>query len=130
MLRVSLNKTFLSFISYNRSRASLEGRKEMFSLTNALNTCYLQVIWRQIYGKGSEETHCRHMVFSFRLAARVLLYALSHRHDSTYHGLCYTSYGVLAGIRKSLSGSTMKDRSDNPIVSASLTTHFAFSSVL
>ena len=28
---------------------------------------------------------------------RVLLYAPSHRHDSTYHGLCYTSRGALAG---------------------------------
>ena len=29
----------------------------------------------------------------FRLTARVLLYAPSHRQDSTYHGLCYTSHG-------------------------------------
>ena len=34
---------------------------------------------------------------SFRLTARVLLYAPSHRQDSTYHGLCYTSRGALAG---------------------------------
>ena len=38
---------------------------------------------------------CRHMGYSFRLAARVLLYAPSHRQDSTYHGLCYTSRGAL-----------------------------------
>ena len=36
------------------------------------------------------------MGYSFRLAARVLLYAPSHRQDSTYHGLCYTSRGALA----------------------------------
>ena len=30
-------------------------------------------------------------------SARVLLYAPSHRQDSTYHGLCYTSRGALAG---------------------------------
>ena len=30
------------------------------------------------------------------LAARVLLYAPSHRQDSTYHGLCCTSHGALA----------------------------------
>ena len=29
--------------------------------------------------------------YSFRLTARVLLYAPSHRQDSTYHSLCYTS---------------------------------------
>ena len=34
-----------------------------------------------------------------QLAARVLLYALSHRQDSTYHGLCCTSRGALAGTR-------------------------------
>ena len=30
------------------------------------------------------------MGYSFRLTARVLLYAPSHRQDSTYHSLCYT----------------------------------------
>ena len=61
------------------------------------------VIWRQTYGKGPlrkrEETFCHHMGYSFRLAARVLLYASSHRQDNTYHGLCYTSRGALAGTR-------------------------------
>ena len=37
--------------------------------------------------------------YSFRLAARVLLYAPSHRHGSIYHGLYYTSRGALAGTR-------------------------------
>ena len=46
-----------------------------------------------------EETHCHHMGYSFRLAAMVLLYASSHRHDNTYHDLWYTSRGALAGIR-------------------------------
>ena len=38
---------------------------------------------------------------SFRLTARVLLYAPSHRQDNIYHGLCYTSHGALAGTRNS-----------------------------
>ena len=42
----------------------------------------------------SDETRCRQ---SFRLAERVLLYASSHTQDNTYHGLCYTSRGALAG---------------------------------
>ena len=42
-----------------------------------------------------------HMGCSFRLAARVILYAPSHRQDNTYHGLCYTSRGSLAGTRNS-----------------------------
>ena len=46
-----------------------------------------------------EETRCRLMGYSFRLAARVLLCAPSHRQDSTYHGLCYTSRGSLFGTR-------------------------------
>ena len=37
------------------------------------------------------------MGYSFRLTARVHLYAPSHRQDSTYHGLCYNSRGALAG---------------------------------
>ena len=44
-----------------------------------------------------EETRCRHMGYSFRLAARVLLYAQSHIQDNTYHGLCYTIRRALAG---------------------------------
>ena len=42
----------------------------------------------------------RHIGYSYRLTARVLLYASSHRQDNTYHGLCYTSRGALAGTRK------------------------------
>ena len=37
------------------------------------------------------------MCYSFRLTARVLLCAPSYRQDNTYHGLCYTSRGALAG---------------------------------
>ena len=54
-----------------------------------------------------EETRFRLMGYSFRLAARVLLYASYN----TYHGLCYTSRGSLAGTRNRF---TMKDRSDDP----------------
>ena len=52
-----------------------------------------------------EETCCHHMGYSFWLTARVLLYAPSHRHDSTYHSLCYTSHGALAWTRNSSTGS-------------------------
>ena len=46
-----------------------------------------------------EETRYCHMGYSFQLTARVLLYAPSHKQDSTYHSLCYTSCGALAGTR-------------------------------
>ena len=36
-----------------------------------------------------EETRCRHMDYTFRSAAMVLLYAPFDKPDSTYHGLCY-----------------------------------------
>ena len=52
-----------------------------------------------------KETRCRHIGYSLRLTARVLLYAPSHRQDNTYHGLCYTSCGPLAGTRNSSMGS-------------------------
>ena len=51
-----------------------------------------------------EETRCCHMVYSFWLAARVLLYASSHRQANTCHSLCYTSSGALAGTRNSSMG--------------------------
>ena len=50
--------------------------------------------------KTRGKTRCRHMGYSFQLTARVLLYAPSHRQDSTYHGLC----GALAGTRNSSMG--------------------------
>ena len=39
-----------------------------------------------------------HVGYSFRLAARVILYTSPHKQDNTYHILCYTSRGALAGI--------------------------------
>ena len=45
-----------------------------------------------------KETHCCHLI------ARVLLYAPFHRQDNTYHCLCYTSRGALAGMRNSSMG--------------------------
>ena len=74
----------------------------------------------RLYGIGHiqivrEETCCRHIGYSFRLTARVLLYAPSHRQDSTYHGLCYTSCGVLAGMRNSSMGPPHKGSIRRPI---------------
>ena len=62
-----------------------------------------------------KETHCRHIGYSFRLTARFLLYAPSHRQDSTYHGLCYTSRGALAGTRNSSMGSPHEGLIRRPI---------------
>ena len=72
---------------------------------DALNTFYLRLYGVRHMVKDilivRKETRCRHIGYSYRLAARVLLYAPFHRQDSTYHGLCYTSRGALAGTRNS-----------------------------
>ena len=56
-------------------------------------------IWLRTILIVRKETRCRHIDYSYRLTARVLLYAPSHRQDNTYHSLCYTSHGALAGTR-------------------------------
>ena len=61
-------------------------------------------IWLRTILIVRKETRCRHIGNSFRLTARVLLYPPSHRQDCTYHGLCYTSRGTLAGTRNSSMG--------------------------
>ena len=61
-------------------------------------------IWLRTIQIAREETRCHHMGYSFRLTARVLLYAPSHRQDNTYHSLSYSSRGALAGMRNSSMG--------------------------
>ena len=84
------------------------GRKEMFYLTmHSTHFIYGYMaldIWLRTILIVRKETRCRHMDYSYRLTARVLLYAPSHRQDSTYHSLCYTSHGALAGTRNSSMG--------------------------
>ena len=85
-----------------------EREREMFYLTtHSTHFIYGYMasdIWLRTILIVREETRCRHIGYSFRLAARVLLYAPSHRQDSTYHGLCYTNRGALAGTRNSSMG--------------------------
>ena len=82
--------------------------KEMFYLTtHSTHFIYGYMasdIWLRTILIVRKETRCRHIGYSYRLTAMVLLYAPSHRQDSTYHGLCYTSRGALAGTRNSSMG--------------------------
>ena len=82
--------------------------REMFYLTtHSTHFIYGYMasdIWLRTILIVRKETHCRHIGYSYRLTARVLLYAPSHRQDNTYHGLCYTSRGALAGTRNSSMG--------------------------
>ena len=57
-------------------------------------------IWLRTILIVRKETRCRHIGYSYRLTAMVLLYAPSHRQDNTYHGL----RGALAGTRNSSMG--------------------------
>ena len=56
------------------------------------------------YGKGplskQGDLLLSHGLF-FPISSKVLLYVSSHREDNTYHGLCYTRRGALAGTRNS-----------------------------
>ena len=116
--------------AFNTFYLRLYGRERNVLFNDALNTFYLRLYGREremfyltthsthfIYGymasdiimvkdhsDRTEETCCRHIGYSFRLAAMVLLYAPSHRQENTYHGLCYTSRGALAGMRNSSMG--------------------------
>ena len=98
----STNTRVLLYASCNR------GRKEMFYLTtHSTHFIYGYMasnIWLRTILIVRKETRCRHIGYSFRLTARVLLYTPSHRQDCTYHGLCYTSRGALAGTRNSSNG--------------------------
>ena len=87
----------------------LKKEEEMFYLTtHSTHFMYGYMaldIWQRTIQIARKKIHCRHMGYSFRLTARVLLYAPFHRQYSTYHCLCYIIRGALAGTRD-LNGST------------------------
>ena len=97
-----------TLISYTHEQREREREREMFYLTtHSTQFIYGYMasdIWLRTILIVRKETRCRHMGYSYRLTARVLLYAPSHRQDNTYHGLWYTSRGALAGTRNSSMG--------------------------
>ena len=90
------------------SKERTKREREMFYLTtHSTHFIYGYMasdIWLRTILIVRKETRWRHIGYSYRLTARVLLYAPSHRQDNTYHGLCYTSHGALAGTRNSSMG--------------------------
>ena len=72
-------------------------------------------IWLRTILIVRKETCCRHIGYSLRLTTRDILYAPSHRQDSTYHDLCYTSCEALAGTRNSSMGSPHEGSIRRPI---------------
>ena len=93
--------------------------KEMFYLTtHSTHFIYGYMasdIWLRTILIVRKETRCHHSGYSYRLTARVLLYAPFHTQDYTYHGLCYTSHGALAGTRNSSMGSPHEGLIRRPI---------------
>ena len=89
----------LWFINFNLQKPYIFYKYIILSIVYIANI----FLYVRTYGKritDTKETWCRYyMGYSFRLAARDLLYALSHKQDSIYHGRCYTSCRALAGIR-------------------------------
>ena len=73
-------------------------------------------IWLRTILIVRKETHCHNIGYSFRLTARVLLCAPSDdKQDCTYHSLCYTSRGALAGMRNSSMGPPHEGSIQRPI---------------
>ena len=116
MLSESLNNMFPSFLLIGgllvfipEKKSTIDNflitEREMFYLTmHSTHFIYGYMasdIWLRTILIVRKETCCRHIGYSYRLTARVLLYAPSHRQDNTYHGLCYTRRGALAGTRNS-----------------------------
>ena len=70
--------------------------REMFYLTtHSTHFIYGYMasdIWLRTILIVRKEARCCHIGYSYRLTARVLLYAPSHRQDNTYHSLCRTSW--------------------------------------
>ena len=100
------------------------GEREMFYLTtHSTHFIYGYMtsdIWLRTILIVRKETRCRHIGYSYLLTARVLLYAPSHRQDNTYHGLCYTSRGALAGTRNIFRGVLESMRvEENKLIKAS-----------
>ena len=69
-------------------------------------------IWVRTILIARKETRCRHIGYSFRLTARVLLYAPSHRQDSTAFVTPVVEHWLEREIAQWVH--PMKDRSDDP----------------
>ena len=98
--------------------SSTEGRKEMFYLTkHSTHFIYSYMasdIWLRTIPIVRKETRCRHIGYSFRLTARVPLYAPST--DRIAHTTAFVTPVVEHWLERKIAQwvHTMKDRSDDP----------------
>ena len=83
-------------------------KKEMFIFNHALNTIYLRLYGVRHMVKDHSDSDRGNPLpphgLLFPISCKGSLYASSHRQDNTYHGLCYTSRGSLAGTTNSSLG--------------------------
>ena len=91
-------------------RCKKKREREMFYLTtHSTHFIYGYMasdIWLRTILIVRKETRCRHIGYSFRLTARVLLYAPSHRQDSTYpRPLLYQSWST--GCKQKMSSDAL-----------------------
>ena len=66
---------------------------QMFLFNNALNTFYLRLYGVRNMVKDHSDTERGNPLLPHRLLFPINSKGSSHRQDSTYHGLCYTSRG-------------------------------------
>ena len=102
-----MTKLFRKCLADHERPCSKREREMFYLTTHSTHFIYGYMasdIWLRTILIVRKETRCRHIGYSYRLTARVILYAPSHRQDNTYHGLCYTSRGALAGTRNSSMG--------------------------
>ena len=97
--KMQFGRLQFKIISHVARRQSVRLKEIFYLTTHSAHFIYGYMasdIWLRTILIVRQETRCRHIGYSFRLVARVLLYAPSYRQDSTYHGLWYTSRGALA----------------------------------
>ena len=93
MFKYTFEKTTSKYVH----TAEANGRKEGNVLfIDALNTFYLRLCGVGHMVKDHSDSEKGNPINS-----KSSFYALSHRQDSTYHGLCYTSRGALAEANRS-----------------------------
>ena len=89
-------------MSVTENRTGIRKKEINVLFNNSLNTFYLRLYGIRHMVKDHSDSERGnplqpHGLLFLILAASFFLYASSHRQDSTYHGLCYTSHGALAG---------------------------------
>ena len=100
---VCLRKTISACAKKNPSRK----RNVFYLTTHSTHFIYGYMasdIWLRTILIVRKETRCRHIGYSYRFTAKVLLYMHHPTDRITHHDLCYTSRGALAGTRNSSMG--------------------------